>query len=234
MKNKMKIMCLHKQKQYSLSEDRHWWPNDRRCVSLREKEREKQRKKKRERGRRTVRWVRHNPGMETGDTSVQVRHVKEDTSWHLMPGENKSRYMPFIVSKYCQSLNIASPCNKFISWSHLLPFCQANDTNGAKVLRVQARHALQCHFIMCSSFTERLVLATNRITAQLCRNIIVFTARAHNIAHGTPNSIARTRTHTQNNNTHKTHRITKNTQMVNVRKLNSLKITHTHTDILHT
>lgn len=41
----------------------------------------------RDRGRHTVRWVRSNPRMETKNTSVHVRHVKEDTSWHLMPGK---------------------------------------------------------------------------------------------------------------------------------------------------
>lgn len=32
------------------------------------------------RRRRTVRWVRGNPIMETKNTRVHVRHVKEDTS----------------------------------------------------------------------------------------------------------------------------------------------------------
>lgn len=53
---------------------------------------------KRDRGRHTVRWVRSNPRMETKNTSVHVRHVKEDTSWHLMPG--KKITLLLYASKY--------------------------------------------------------------------------------------------------------------------------------------
>lgn len=79
-----KVMCSHKQKQYSLSENRHWW--------------EEVRVWQRDRGRHTVRWVRSNPRMETKNTSVHVRHVKEDTSWHLMPG--KKITLLLYASKY--------------------------------------------------------------------------------------------------------------------------------------
>lgn len=55
---------------------------------------------KRDRGRHTVKWMRSNPRMETKNTSVQVRRVKEDTSWHLMPG-NKITLIFFYASRYC-------------------------------------------------------------------------------------------------------------------------------------
>lgn len=51
-----------------------------------------------DKGRRTVRWRRRNPRMETKNTSVHVRHVKEDTSWHLMPG--KKITLLLYASKY--------------------------------------------------------------------------------------------------------------------------------------
>lgn len=41
---------------------------------------------------------RSNPRMETKNTSVHVRHVKEDTSWHLMPG--KKITLLLYASKY--------------------------------------------------------------------------------------------------------------------------------------
>ena len=86
-----KVMCSHKQKQYSLSENRHWWEEV--CVW------------QRDRGRHTVRWVRSNPRMETKNTSVHVRHVKEDTSWHLMPG--KKDHTTSLCKQILASLNIA-------------------------------------------------------------------------------------------------------------------------------
>lgn len=51
--------------------------------------------------------VRSNPRMGTKNTSVHVRHVKEDTSWHLMPGKKitlllyASKYWHFSILLIC-------------------------------------------------------------------------------------------------------------------------------------
>lgn len=66
-------------------------------------ERERQR-----RDTRHDRWGR-DPRMETKNTSVHVRHVKEDISWYLMPG-NKITLIFFsmqaniAISQYCFSV----------------------------------------------------------------------------------------------------------------------------------
>lgn len=75
------------------------------CVRLRERETEGD--------AQWHEWEAIHTTMETKNTSVHVRHVKEDTSWHLMPG--KKVHTTSLCKQILAFLNIAYPTIMFSS-----------------------------------------------------------------------------------------------------------------------